>query len=101
MPPFRLIFVNWCILLVVGDVVEELASRAILHHQEKILGGLDDLVHLDQIGVPDQLKDVDLSAHSLDVRDVHNLLLLEDLDGHSLACEIVGCELHLAEGPLP
>jgi len=48
------------ILFLLGDVVEEFSSATKLHDQEEILGRLDDLVQLYQIGMPDQFKDVNL-----------------------------------------
>lgn len=49
------------LLFALDDVVEELAVAHILHYQEQLLWCLDDLVQLDDVRVPDQLQDVDLS----------------------------------------
>lgn len=64
------------ILFVVCDVVEELASRAILHDQEKIFRSLNNLVHLNEVRVANELKDMDLPADPFNVRNVDNLLFL-------------------------
>ena len=54
-------------LLLLYNVVEELAPAHVLHNEVELLGGLDDLKKLDDVGVPDQLEDIDLSCYSLDV----------------------------------
>ncbi len=36
------------------DIVEQFSLLHELHHQEELLGSLDDLVQLDNIGVPNQ-----------------------------------------------
>ena len=54
-------------LLLLDDVVEELAPTDVLHYQVQLLGGLDDLKKLDNVRVSDQFEDVDLPGYSLDV----------------------------------
>lgn len=49
-----------------------------------MLGSFNDLVQLDDVGVPDQLQDVDLSRHSLHIGDINDLRLLEYFDGNRL-----------------
>lgn len=58
------------------DVIEELSLLHVLHHQEEMLRGFDDLVQLDNVGVTDEFQDMDFPRHSLHVRHVHYLLLL-------------------------
>lgn len=89
------------VLLALDDVVEELAALHVLHDEEELLGGLDDFVELDDVGVADELQDVDLPRDALHVRHVHDLLLLQDLDRHLLARGDVRRRLHLPERPLP
>lgn len=88
------------VLLLLGDVVEELATRAVLHDQEEVLGRLDNLVELDEVRVADQFEDVDLAGDTFDVRYVHDLLLLQHLHCHLLARPLVDRQLHLPERPL-
>ena len=57
------------------DVVEELSVLHELHHQEEMLWSLNDLVKLDDVGMPYELQNVDFSGHSFDVCHVHNLVL--------------------------
>ena len=54
-------------LLLLDDVVEELAPTDVLHYQVQFLRGLDDLKKLDNVRVSDQFEDVDLPGYSLDV----------------------------------
>ena len=70
------------VLLAFDDVVEELSILHVLHDEEELFGGFDDLVELDDVGVSDQLEDVDLSGDPLNVSHIHDLLFLEDLDGY-------------------
>lgn len=73
-----------------------------------MLRGFDDLgyfrgylVQLDDVGVPDQLQNVDFSGDTLYIGDVHYSLLLQNLYRHQLACEVVRRQLHDPERPLP
>lgn len=67
-------------LLLVDDVLEELAAAHILHNQEELLRRLDYFKQLDDVGVPDHLQDFDLPAHSLNVCLLDDLALFKDLD---------------------
>ena len=49
------------------DIIEELAILAILHDQEKFAFSLNNFVKLDYVRMPNLLKDLDLSAYSLDI----------------------------------
>lgn len=89
------------ILLVVSDVVEEFAPWTVLHDQKQILRGFNDFVHLDQIWMPDELENMNLSADSFDVRNIHDFLLLQNLDGHFLLGLLMGCQLDFSKCPLP
>lgn len=87
------------------DIVEQLPLLDVLHDQEQVLGGFDDLhsshsylVQLDDVGVPNQLENVDLTGYSFDICHVNNPLLFEDLDGHFLLGEGVSAHLNLTEG---
>lgn len=84
--------------LLIDNIVKQLAVLDVLHNQKQVLGRLDDLVELDDVGVPYELQDVDLPGHPLDIRDVDDSRLLQDLDGHWLAREAVRRRLHFAEG---
>lgn len=68
--------------LLLDDVVEEFAPTDELHDQEQLLGRLDDFEELDDVGVPDQLQNVNLSSDSLHVSLPRNLALLQDFDCH-------------------
>ena len=89
------------VLLLVGDIVKQFSSPAELHDQEEVLGGLDDLVKLNEMGMANQLQDVDLSRHSFDVRNVDNFLLFEDFDGDLLSSSLVNSQFDLPKGALP
>ena len=71
------------------DELEELATTGILHDQEELPVGFDDLVELDDVGVPHYLQDLDLSSHSFNVCFVNDLFFLEYFDCHFLSGERV------------
>lgn len=62
---------------------------------------MKDLVKLGDVGVVQQLQDQDLAGYAFDVQGISDLLLLQGLDGHLLAGELVHGEAHLAERALP
>ena len=64
------------VLLLLHDVVEQLTVGTVLHHQEQVLFSLNDLVKLDDVGMPHHLEDVDLSGDSFDIRNIHYLAFL-------------------------
>jgi hypothetical protein len=88
------------LLFALDDVVEELSALHVLHDEEELLGGLDDLVQLDDVGVPDEFEDVDLPRNPLHIRHVDYLLLLQYLYRHLFARGDVGRRFHLPESPL-
>ena len=83
-----------------GDVLEQFPVAAVLHYQEDPVRRLDYFVHLDDVRVPHDLQDVDLTRHSLDVVDVFDLPLVQDLDGHFLPRVDVHSLAHFSECPL-
>ncbi len=86
--------------LMVDNVLKQLSPGSVLHDEVELLGCLDDLVKLNDVGVPNQLQDVDFSGNSLDVRDLGNHVLLQDFHCHFFACENVDAELDLSKGAL-
>lgn len=80
-----------------NDVVEEFATTGVLHDQEELLGSLNDLVELDDIGVPDDFQNVDLSHHSSDVCLVLDLVLFQNFDRHFLLRQLVDALSNLTE----
>ncbi len=84
------VFLNFVFLY---DVIEEFALFDVLHDQEKVARGLNDLrwwkkylVQLDDTGVADEFEDVDFSGYSFDVGHVDDFFLDEDFDGYFFAC---------------
>lgn len=81
-------------------MVEQLSSPTKLHDQEEVLGGLNDLVELDEVGVPHQLQNVDLPRHPLDIGDICDLFLLQHFDGDFFVGGLVDGQLDLPESAL-
>ena len=84
----------------VDDVFKQFSATRVLHDQIELFGGLDDLVELNDVRVPNQLQDVDFSCHSLDVSDLRNLVLLQDFDRDFFPSENVDTQLDFTEGSL-
>ena len=58
------------------------------------------LIELNDIRVPDDLENVDLSSYTLDIGLVLDLVFLQDFDRHFLARDQVGSQPDLAESAL-
>ena len=61
------------------NIVEEFTILAVLHDEEELTLSLNDLVQLDDVGMPDLLEDLDLAADSLNVFLVFNSWFLKNL----------------------
>ena len=48
-------------------VIEKLPSTRVFHDEVELLGGLDDLIELNDVGVTNHFQDVDLPRHPLNV----------------------------------
>ena len=64
-------------LLLLDDVVEQLAATHKLHDEEQLLRRLDNLEELDDVRMPDQLQDINLSSDALDVGLAGDLALFK------------------------
>lgn len=62
--------------LIFDNVIEKLSIFHVLHDQEKLLCGFDDLIQLDKIGMPDELEDMNLACDSLDICDLLDFAFL-------------------------
>ena len=62
--------------LVGNNMVKELAATRILHNQEELFFGLNNLVELNDDWVSEYLENVDFAADSLRVARIYNLVLL-------------------------
>ena len=71
------------------DVVEEFATAGKFHDQVELARSLNDLVELNDIGVPDQLENVDLTRDSFDISHVTNSILLQNLDRNTFLSQLV------------
>lgn len=71
------------------DVVEQLATTAILHDHVKLFFSFNYLIELDDVWVSDLLEDFDFPCDSLDVFLVVDFVFLEDFDGDLFACQRV------------
>jgi len=87
-------FIN---LLVLHDVVEEFAAGGELHDKVQFLRCLDDLVKLNDVGVLDDLKDVDFARNTLNISNVNNFTLFEYFDGHLLIGYDVAAKFDLSK----
>ena len=63
-------------LLFLDDIVEKLTSADELHDEKELLWRLNNFKQLDDVWVPDKLKNVNLSSHSLYICLTSDLALL-------------------------
>ena len=73
----------------------------VLHDEKELLGRFDDLIQLDDVRVPNQLQNVNLSADALNICHIKNLVLFQDLDCYHFSCGFVRRQFDLAESALP
>lgn len=71
--------VKYGLLFALDDVVKQLATFHILHYEKKLFGGFDDLVQLDDVGMPDQLKDMYFPRNAFDISNVDYFFFFQDL----------------------
>lgn len=87
-------------LPIIHDILKELAVLNKLHHEKQILCSLNDLVKLNDIGMTDELQDVNLARYSLNIGNVNDFVLFEDFDCNGLPCWLMGGVFYLSEGTL-
>ena len=75
--------------VIFNDMVKKLTTTDILHDEVQLFWSLNNFVQLDNIGMPDHLKNMDFSSHSLNVINVLNLVLFQDLDCHFLLSHVM------------
>ena len=68
-------------LLFLYDIVEKLAATDKLHDKEELLRRLNDFEQLDDVRVPDQLQNIDLTSDSLYVSIARDFALFKNFDG--------------------
>jgi len=71
--------------LPLDNKVKQLAPVRILHHQVDPPRRVEHVIELDNIAMPVPLQNVNLPGNASDVSFVHNLVLLQDLNGHLFA----------------
>ena len=69
----------------IADGIKKVSSFNKFHDQEEMFRRLDDFVHLNQEGVPDELHYFDLSTDALNIRLLFYAFLTQYLDCHSLS----------------
>ena len=60
-----------------NNVVKQLSTRHIFHHHEDVSGCADDLIQLDNVGVPKQLQILNFSSNF-----TNNVKILDFLPGN-------------------
>ena len=79
------------------NVIEELATRGILHDQKQLLARLDYFIKLHDVGVANDFQDMDFSHDTRNVRLVLNHIFLKDLDSHLLMSQLMDTLSDFAE----
>ena len=81
--------------LLLDDVVEQLAAADKLHDEKELFRRLNNFKQLDDVRVPDQLENVNLSRHSLYICIARDLTLLKNLNSHLKGKRIIMFEFLL------
>ena len=63
--------------LILNYVLEKLATASVFHYQVKLLWSFYNFIKLDNVRMPNQLKDVDFSGYSLNVGNVLNFVFFK------------------------
>ena len=66
--------------LLLHNVVEQLSSTDIFHNEKELLGRLNNLEQLDDVGVSDEFEDVNFSSNSLYICFFRYFPFFQDLD---------------------
>jgi hypothetical protein len=70
------------------------------HNNVQAVRRLNNLIHLNNVGVPDYLQDVELAGYSFDVVDLGDFRFLKNFYCNFLLGEHVDSFLYFAEGAL-
>ena len=70
------------------------------HYYEQPSGSLDDLVHLYNVRMANNLEDVELATNSFHISDFGDLVFLKNFDCDLLLCEKMDSLFNLSEGAL-
>jgi len=82
------------------DIVEKFTALGVFHDEVEFLLSLDDFIELNDLRMTDDLEDVNLSGDTFHIGNVADLRLLEDFDGHFLACRDMCAQFDLAKSAL-
>ena len=81
-------------------VAEELSIAAVLHYDVEAEWGLNNFVHLNDMGVPHYFKNVDLACHSFDIIHLCDFVLFKNFNCNFLSCKKVNALFNFAKGSL-
>lgn len=87
--------------LLLDDVVKQLAALHELHNEEQLALGLNDFVQLHNIGVSDNLQNLNFTHDPGDVCLLFDFVFFKYFDGHLLLGQDMGPDAHLTERALP
>lgn len=73
---------SYVLLFALNDIIKKLASLHVFHDQEKLFGGLNDFVQLNNARVANQFQDMDFSADPLYICDINYFLFLQYFNRH-------------------
>ena len=68
--------------LLLDDVVEKFAAADELHDEKELFWRLNNFKQLNDVWVPNELENVNLSCHSLHIRLTRDLALFQNLNSH-------------------
>lgn len=83
-----------------NNVIKEFSTARVFHDEIQLAASFNDFIELDNVRVPDQFQDVDLTSDTFYISNFQDTLFLQNLDGYSLACQNMGPQFDLAKGAL-
>jgi hypothetical protein len=81
------------------DVVKQLTSTCIFHNQIKLFLSFNDLVELYDLGMANNLKNVNFAGDSFDVSYINYFSFLENLNSNLLVSKYMGAKLDFSKSP--
>lgn len=66
------------------DIIEQLSTLCIFHYKVNVGFRLDDLIELDDIGMPEYFEDTNLSSDSFYIGLLNDFLFLKGFNGNFL-----------------
>ena len=86
--------------MIFDDIIEEFSFFHKLHEKKQFFISLTDIIELNNIGMPHELKNMYFSQDSFSISSIINLTFFQNLDGHTLACNFMFANFYFTKSAL-